>query len=289
MKIARELIDWAVKSGCDAVKFQKRTVDKVYSKEELDKYRESPWGTTNREQKYGLEFGRKEYDEIDAYCKQKGIEWFASAWDLDSQEFLAQYDLKYNKVASAMLTNDAMLKKIAAEGKYTFISTGMSTYAEIDHAVDVFRQAGCPFELMHCNSTYPMPNDQANLSLIKVLRDRYKCKVGYSGHETGRVVSFAAAVLGATSIERHITLNRAMYGSDQPASLPVQELERLVQDLRAVPGIVGGGGQGSLLCRTCRTQETAGVLSGNNHAYIFRHRWRPNQRDGTNRRERRRA
>jgi N-acetylneuraminate synthase len=239
--IAKLLIDWAVRSGCDAVKFQKRTVDKVYSKEELDKYRESPWGTTNREQKYGLEFGQKEYDEINDYCREKNIEWFASAWDEDSQDFLAQYNLKYNKISSAMLTNDVMLEKVAKEGKYTFIATGMSTYDEIDHAVDVFRSAKCPFELMHCNSSYPAPRDEVNLLMIPKLRERYKCKVGYSGHETGRTVSYAAAVLGASSIERHITLDRAMYGSDQPASLAVQDLERLVHDIRAIPGIMGDG------------------------------------------------
>lgn len=239
--IAKLLIDWAVRSGCDAVKFQKRTVDKVYSKEELDKYRESPWGTTNREQKYGLEFGQKEYDEIDEYCKTKGIAWFASAWDLDSQDFLRQYDLKYNKISSAMLTNEDLLQQVANEKKYTFIATGMSSYDEIDHAVEVFRAADCPFELMHCNSAYPMPKPDANLLMIPELKKRYNCKVGYSGHETGRTVSYAAAVLGATSIERHITLDRAMYGSDQPASLAVQDLERLVHDIRAIPAILGDG------------------------------------------------
>ncbi len=239
--IAKELIDWAVKAGADAVKFQKRTVEKVYTKEELDRYRESPWGTTNREQKMGLEFGKEEYDEINRYCREKGIEWFASAWDLDSQDFLAQYDLKYNKIASAMLTNMELLNKVAKEGKYTFVSTGMSSMEEIDAAVDVFRKYGCPFELVHCNSTYPMKNKDANLAMIKTLRDRYGCEVGYSGHETGRIVSFAAAVLGASSIERHITLNVSMYGSDQAASLQVEEFERLVRDIRSIPAFMGTG------------------------------------------------
>lgn len=239
--IARQLIDWAVLAGADAVKFQKRTVEKVYTKEELDRYRESPWGTTNREQKMGLEFGRDEYDEIDRYCKEKGIEWFASAWDVDSQAFLATYNLKYNKIASAMLTKMELLEMVAKEGKYTFISTGMSSMGEIDAAVNVFQQYGCPFELVHCNSTYPMKNEDANLEMINTLRERYGCRVGYSGHETGRIVSFAAAVMGASSIERHITLDRAMYGSDQSASLEVQEFHKLVREIRMLPAIMGNG------------------------------------------------
>ncbi|MBQ8945553.1 MAG: N-acetylneuraminate synthase family protein [Lachnospiraceae bacterium] len=239
--IAKKLIDWAVLADCDAVKFQKRTVEKVYSKEELDKYRESPWGTTNREQKMGLEFGKTEYDEIDRYCKEKGIEWFASAWDLDSQTFLEQYDLKYNKIASAMLTNMELLDKVAKEEKYTFVSTGMSSMEEIDAAVEVFKNNDCPFELVHCNSTYPMKNADANLQMMQTLKDRYHCKVGYSGHESGRIVSFAAAALGASSVERHITLDRTMYGSDQAASLEVDDLVRLVKDIRALPAIMGTG------------------------------------------------
>ncbi len=241
LKIAKDLIDWAAQAGADAVKFQKRTVEKVYTKEELDRYRESPWGTTNREQKMGLEFGKTEYDEIDAYCKGKNIQWFASAWDIDSQIFLRQYNLKYNKVASAMLTNMELLNAIAEEKRYTYISTGMSSFEEIDAAVDVFRKADCPFELMHCNSTYPMKNEDANLAMIAILRERYHCLVGYSGHETGRIVSFAAAALGATSIERHITLDRSMYGSDQPASLEVTDFYKLVKDIRALPAIIGTG------------------------------------------------
>ena len=241
LDIAKQLIDWAVQSGADAVKFQKRTVEKVYTKEELDRYRESPWGTTNREQKMGLEFGKEEYDAIDAYCKEKGIYWFASAWDVDSQRFLQQYDLKYNKVASAMLTDMELLQMIADEKKYTFISTGMSTLEEIDAAVEVFHKSDCSFELMHCNSTYPMKNEDANLAMMQTLRERYHCPVGYSGHETGRIVSFAAAALGASSIERHITLDRSMYGSDQPASLEVTEFYKLVTDIRKLPDIVGTG------------------------------------------------
>ena len=237
--IAQQLIDVAKDAGCDAVKFQKRTIDQVYSLEELKKHRESPWGTTNQQQKEGLEFGQEEYESIDRYCKEQGIEWFASAWDLNSQKFLQQYDCKYNKVASALLTHKALLKEIANEGKKTFISTGMSTIEEIDSAVEIFQNANCPYELMHCNSTYPMQVENANLSTMTFLKDRYKCDVGYSGHETGIVVSVAAVAMGATSIERHITLVRSMYGSDQSASLEPGGLKRLVQYIDTVEKSVG--------------------------------------------------
>ena len=239
LDITKKLIDGAAEAGCDAVKFQKRAVDLVYTEEELDRYRESPWGTTNREQKNGLEFGREEYLEIDSYCKSKGVEWFASAWDLESQMFLRQFDLKYNKIASAMLTHTDLLKLTATEKRHTFISTGMSTVEEIQNAVDIFESEGCPYELMHCNSTYPMKNKDANLRVIETLRNIFNCKVGYSGHETGRVVSLAAVVLGATSLERHITLDKSMYGSDQSASIEVSELKRLVKDVRAVETAFG--------------------------------------------------
>lgn len=241
METAKKLIDAAAVAGCDAVKFQKRTVELVYTKEYLDSPRKSPWGETQRAQKEGLEFGREEYDKIDAYCRQKGLEWYASAWDTASQEFLRTYDLKYNKVASAMLTNDELLEAVAKEGKYTFIATGMSTFDEIDHAVDVFKRSSCPFELMHCNSTYPMPQEDANLRLIQVLADRYGCRVGYSGHEAGTMVSTCAVAAGASSIERHITLDRAMYGSDQKASIEPYELCSLVRDIRAAEKIMGTG------------------------------------------------
>ncbi len=241
MELAKKLIEWAALSGCDAVKFQKRTIDKVYTKEYLDGYRESPWGTTQRAQKEGLEFGKAEYDEIDAYCRERGINWFASAWDIDSQIFLEQYDLPYNKVASAMLTNRELLEVIAKEGKKTFIATGMSTLEEIDTAVDVFRKYNCSYEIMHCNSTYPMKNEDANLLMIPMLKERYGVNVGYSGHETGRIVSLAAVALGATSLERHISLDRAMYGSDQAASLEVDDLQRLVKDIRTIESALGTG------------------------------------------------
>lgn len=241
VKLAKRLIDASVVAGCDAVKFQKRTVDKVYKKEFLDGPRQSPWGTTQREQKEGLEFGKNEYDEIDKYCKEKGIEWYASAWDIDSQRFLQQYHCKYNKVASAMLTNDELLEEIAKEGKYTFIATGMSTYEEIDHAVAIFEKYQCAYELMHCNSTYPMPVEDANLKMIYALSLKYQCKVGYSGHEEGTLVSTCAVAAGATSVERHITLDKMMYGSDQKASIEPYELCKLVKDIRITEKIMGTG------------------------------------------------
>jgi len=240
--IAKKLIDAAVLAGCDAVKFQKRTIEKVYSKEVLDSPRESPWGTTQRDQKMGLEFNKKEYDVIDQYCKNKNILWYASAWDVDSQLFLRNYNLKYNKVASAMLTNIDLLKMIAEEKKHTFISTGMSTTEQIRDAVNIFKKYDCSFELQHSNSSYPMKIEEANLRCIQTLKNEFNCNVGYSGHESiGYLICIAAAVLGASSIERHITLDRSMYGSDHAASLEPIGLQRLVRDLREVEIILGDG------------------------------------------------
>ena len=241
MSICKELIDVAVDSGCDAVKFQKRDINQVYTQDFLDSYRESPWGTTQREQKIGLEFDKDQYLEIDQYCKEKGVEWFASAWDLNSQSFLRQFDCKYNKVASAMAVYDDLLKIIAEEGKHTFISTGMSTYNDIDKAVDIFKKAGCSFELMHTVSTYPMKEENANLNMIKTLRDKFQCNVGYSGHEVGLAVSYAAAALGVTSLERHISLDRSMYGSDQSASVSRSGFKHLVGAVRKIELAMGDG------------------------------------------------
>lgn len=242
INIAKDLIKSAKEAGCDAVKFQKRTIDIVYTKEFLDSLRESPWGKTQRAQKEGLEFGLEEYQEIDRYCKEVGIEWFASAWDLESQKFLRQFNCKYNKIASAMLVYEPLLKEVASEKKHTFISTGMSTSEQITRAVDIFRKAGCPFELMHCVSTYPMDDEDANLNRIKTLRERYKCNVGYSGHEVGGfAISCAAVALGITSLERHITLDRAMYGSDQAASLEISGLKMLVGAVRKIEKAMGDG------------------------------------------------
>lgn len=242
LDITKKLIDVAVNAGCNAVKFQKRTVEKVYSKQVLDSTRDSPWGNTTRDQKNGLEFSKEEYDEIDKYCKSKNIDWYASSWDLDSQDFLSQYNLKYNKIASAMLTNLELLEKVSNEKKYTFISTGMSTLEQISTAVEIFRKNDCPFELQHSNSSYPMKIEEANLNCITSLREKFNCKVGYSGHESlGYLICVTAVVLGASSIERHITLDRSMYGSDQSASLEPPGLERLVRDIRRIDSIMGDG------------------------------------------------
>lgn len=241
LSIAKKLIDVAVLAGCDAVKLQKRTIDKVYTKEHLDSPRESPWGDTQRDQKEGLEFGREEYNKIDRYCNERGIIWFASAWDVESQKFLRSYDLKYNKIASAMIVHNDLLREVASEGKHTFISTGMSSLKDIDRAVQIFRDANCPFELMHCISTYPMMDEDANLRCIEKLRTRYKCNVGYSGHEVGLAVSYAATAFGITSLERHITLDRAMYGSDQASSVEPGGLIQLVGAVRKIEKALGDG------------------------------------------------
>lgn len=242
IKIAKKLIDLAVSAGCDAVKFQKRTVDKVYSKEVLDGPRESPWGTTQREQKEGLEFSISDYKIIDKYCKQKKIQWYVSCWDIDSQIEMRKFKTKYNKVASAMLVHTKLLETIAEEKKYTFISTGMSTMNDISKAIKIFKKYKCPFELMHSHSSYPMKIEEANLKLIQTLKKKFKCDVGYSGHESAASLICVAAVLqGATSIERHITLDRTMYGSDQAASLEPEGLLRLVRDIRLLDIILGDG------------------------------------------------
>jgi len=242
IKIAKKLIDRAVSSGCDAVKFQKRTINKVYSKEVLDGPRESPWGTTQREQKEGLEFSISDYKIIDKYCKQKKIQWYLSCWDVDSQIEMRKFKTKYNKVASAMLVHTKLLETIAEERKHTFISTGMSTINDISKAIKIFKKYKCPFELMHSHSSYPMKIEEANLKLIQTLKKKFKCNVGYSGHESAASLICVAAVLqGATSIERHITLDRTMYGSDQAASLESEGVHRLVRDIRALDVILGDG------------------------------------------------
>jgi len=239
--IAKQLIDVAADAGADAVKFQKRTIDRVYTKEFLESARDSPWGKTQRAQKEGLEFGEAQYREIDRYCKERKIKWFASAWDVDSQKFLRKFELEYNKIASPMIVDQELLAEAAAEGRHTFISTGMSTERDIDRAVDIFTRKKCSFELMHCVSTYPMEDEDANLRRIVTLRERYKCKVGYSGHEVGLAVSYAAVALGATSLERHITLSRAMYGSDQSASVEPAGFRQLVGAVRKIEQALGDG------------------------------------------------
>jgi len=242
LDVAKKLIDVAVDAGCDAVKFQKRTVEKVYSKKVLDSLRDSPWGKTTRHQKAGLEFSLKQYEIINKYCKKKKIPWYLSCWDIDSQIQMRSFKTKYNKVASAMLPHKKLVNIIAKEGKYTFISTGMSTMKDIENAVKIFRKHKCEFELMHSHSCYPMPVKEANLRVIQTLKKKFRCKVGYSGHEAASyVVSLVAVLLGATSIERHITLDRTMYGSDQAASLEPEGLKRFVRDIRTVDVVLGDG------------------------------------------------
>ena len=247
VKIAKKLIDAAKKANFDAVKFQKRDVNLVYSKDILDTPRESPWGTTTREQKLGLEFDEKQYNEINEYCKKNKIEWFCSAWDLNSLNFLDKYKLNYHKVASAMIIDENLLNEIAKRDKHTFISTGMSTKENINNAVRIFKKNNCSYELMHCISTYPMNVEDANLSTIEQLKKEYKCNVGYSGHESGAVVSFAALMLGISSLERHITLDRTMYGSDQAASLEPNGMEFLTGGIEKIISSIGKPSLGNIL------------------------------------------
>jgi N-acetylneuraminate synthase len=241
MEICKQLIDCAIDAGCNAVKFQKRDINKVYTKDFLNSNRESPWGSSQREQKEGLEFTKDDYEKINQYCKERNIEWFASAWDLNSQLFLQHFDCKFNKIASAMIVYEDLLRMVAKEGKHTFISTGMTLYEDIDRAVDIFRGENCSFELMHTVSTYPMQPELANLSMINTLRNKYNCDVGYSGHEVGLALSYAATALGITSLERHITLDRSMYGSDQSASVEPSGLRNLVGAVRKIESAMGDG------------------------------------------------
>lgn len=241
INLAKKLIDSAVAAGCDAVKFQKRTVDVVYTKEELDKPRESPWGTTNREQKNGLEFSYGDYIVIDEYCREKGILWFASCWDEKSVDFIDQFDPPCYKIASASLTDLDLIRYTASKGKPMIISTGMSTMDEIAMAVEVIEEATNNIVILHCTSTYPANPKELNLNVICTLKDTYPYPIGYSGHEVGLSESIVAASLGASLIERHITLDRAMYGSDQAASIEPQGLRKLVSEIREIEEILGDG------------------------------------------------
>ena len=239
--LAKKLIKAAKKSGADAVKFQKRTIELVYTKENLKSFRESPWGKTFEDQKRGLELNEKEYDEINKLCNDINIKWFASCWDVESLKFLKKYNCAYNKIASPMLTNYELINEVAKEGKHTFVSTGMHTMEEIEKVLDIFKKFNCPHELMHAVSTYPMKIEDANLNMIKTLKNKFKCNVGYSGHEVGRAVSVAAAALGISSLERHITLDRTLYGSDQAASLEIGGFQLMINYIRAVEKAMGDG------------------------------------------------
>ena len=247
VKIAKQLIKNAKDCGFDSVKFQKRTINIVYDEKTLDTLRESPWGKTTREQKLGLEFEKLEYDEIDKYCKELKIDWFASAWDIESLKFLEGYNLKYHKIASAMIVDHEFLNEVAKSHKHTFISTGMSSKEDIDNAVDIFKKNNCSFELMHCVSTYPMKIEDANLITIDQMRNVYNCNVGYSGHENGVVVSVAATILGISSLERHITLDRTMYGSDQSASLEFSGMKSLTESIEKALLAIGEKSLGKII------------------------------------------
>tara|TARA_B100001146_G_scaffold129737_1_gene113896 strand:- start:667 stop:1551 length:885 start_codon:yes stop_codon:yes gene_type:complete len=242
VNVAKQIIDIAVDSGADVVKFQRKNVEKIYTKKFLDSYLESPWGTTQREMRLHREFSDKQFKEIANYCKKKKIPWFVSCWDVESQIHMRKFKTKYNKVASAMIIHKELLEEIAKEEKYTFVSTGMSEMKDIENAVKIFKKHKCPFELMHCNSAYPIADDEANLKLIPILKKKFKCKVGYSGHEIGATnVSVPAVMMGASSIERHVTVSRANYGYDQAASLEKEGLRKLVRDIRILDKIMGNG------------------------------------------------
>jgi N-acetylneuraminate synthase len=238
-QIAQTLIDVAALAGCEGVKFQKRTVDVVYTPEELAKPRESPFGETNGDLKRALEFGQAQYEQIDAYCRNKPMAWTASGWDEASVDFIDQFDPPFFKIASASLTDDALLRHTRAKGKPIVLSTGMSNLDQIDHAVDVLGKED--LILLHCCSTYPSHYAELNLRAIPVLRERYGVPIGYSGHETGIASSVAAAVLGACIVERHVTLDRSMWGSDQAASLEPNGIMRVVRDIRLVEQALGDG------------------------------------------------
>jgi len=239
INIAKKLIDVAVEAGCDAVKFQKRTIELVYTPEELARPRENPFGPTNGDLKRGLEFGEREYQEIDRYCREKKIIWFASPWDIKSVDFLEKFNVPCYKIASACLTDDELLRKVRATGKPVILSTGMSTIEQIKHAVNVLGEQN--LVLLHCTSTYPSKDEELNLKVIPWLKENFNSPIGYSGHEVGVYSSVIAVVLGANMVERHITLDRAMWGSDQAASLEPQGLKRLVRDIRLVPVWLGDG------------------------------------------------
>jgi N-acetylneuraminate synthase len=239
LSLAKKLIGVAASAGCDAVKFQKRTVNVVYTPEELAKPRESPFGETNGDLKRGLEFHADDYQEIDRFCKELGIAWFASCWDEASVDLIDAFHPPCYKIASASLTDDALLRYTRAMGRPVILSTGMSTLDQIDHAVEVLGRRD--LVLMHATSTYPSSYGELNLRAIQAMRQRYGVPVGYSGHETGIPSSVAATVLGACMVERHITLDRAMWGSDHAASLEPNGINRLVRDIRLCETALGDG------------------------------------------------
>ena len=244
IKIAKKLIDIAKVAGCDVVKFQKRNPDICVPEHQKSVMRDTPWGRmTYLEYKYKVEFNKEEYDEIDSYCKQRDIQWSASPWDLDSLEFLNQYDIPFIKIPSALLTDLELIKESTKTGKKIIISTGMSTIEEVDDAVNIILKTNSKtkFAVLHCNSSYPAPNNDLNLNCIQTLQQRYNCEVGYSGHEFGLTTTIATICLGATIIERHITLDRTMWGTDQMCSVEPQGLIKLVRGIRELHNALGDG------------------------------------------------
>ena len=239
INLAKKMIDIAVTTGCDAVKFQKRTIDIVYTQEELAKERKSVFGNTNGDLKRGLEFSYEQYQEIDKYCKEKGIIWFASCWDEQSVDFIEQFDVPCYKIASASLTDDKLLKHTRSKGKPILLSTGMSSLDEIKHAVKILGEKD--LVIYHCTSTYPSNADETNLKAIQSFKKMFNCPIGYSGHERGVTPSVLAVALGANSVERHITDDRTNWGSDQAASLEMAGLYHMVRDIRQVPALLGDG------------------------------------------------
>lgn len=235
--LAKRLINIAVAAGCNAVKFQKRTIEVVYTPEELAKPRESKFGNTNGDLKYGLEFGQAQYAEIAHFCKEMGIAWFASCWDEGSVDFIDRFNPPCYKIASASLTDHNLLRYTRAKGKPIILSTGMSTLEQVDAAVKVLGSQD--LVIMHTCSTYPSQYSELNLRVIQTFKERYKVPVGYSGHETGLASTVAAVALGACVIERHITTDRALWGSDQAASLEPNGINKLVRDIRLVEVSLG--------------------------------------------------
>ena len=242
INLAKKLINVAVKAGCDAVKFQKRDPELCVPLDQRDKKRDTPWGhITYMDYRYKVEFSEEQYEIINEYCKRKGILWSASCWDVNSFKFISSFDVPFHKVASAMLTNKPLLDLLAKDGKPIISSTGMSTLDEIDTAIKILESGGNDVALLHCTSTYPCPLNEINLRMIPTLRERYSVPVGYSGHETGLVPTWAAVALGSTIVERHITLDRSMWGSDQAASVEPGGLMRMVKGIREIEASIGNG------------------------------------------------
>jgi N-acetylneuraminate synthase len=251
LKIAKKLIDIAVFAGCDVVKFQKRNPDVCVPEHQKGVMRKTPWGEmTYLEYKHKIEFGQNEYDEINSYCKDKEVDWTVSVWDLDSVKFMLAFDVPFIKIPSALLTDYELIQESSKRFKKLVLSTGMSTIGEVDKAVESmggqvgnydFHMRRCEFALLHCNSTYPAPADELNLRCIRTLKERYKCEVGYSGHEYGLTTTISSLCFGATIIERHITLDKTMWGTDHMASVEPHGLLKLVRGVRELESAIGNG------------------------------------------------